>query len=245
MKMKQLVSATFILFAIGTTTLAQIKTTTTTAHVPASILKNSTDTFSYALGQSIGKNLKQSGVDTLNYALLQKGMIDAMKEKPVLLTDQEAQTFIQKKMQILMSNKLAAEKAKGDAFLAVNKQKAGVISLPDGLQYQVITKGNDTSASPTLKDTVVTNYVGTLIDGKEFDNSYKRGKPITFPVTGVIKGWTEILQLMHIGDKWRVFIPSDLGYGDRGAGANIPGGSTLIFEMELVDIKHPVPPPAK
>ncbi len=243
MKMKQLVSMTCILLAMGTTVFAQTKTAGT--HMPANILKNSTDTFSYAIGQSIGKNLKQSGVDSLNYAALQKGMLDAMHEKPVLLPDQEAQSIIQKKMQILMSNKLATEKAKGDAFLAVNKQKPGVISLPDGLQYQVITKGTDTSASPTLKDTVVTNYVGTLIDGKEFDNSYKRGKPITFPVTGVIKGWTEILQLMHIGDKWRVFIPSDLGYGDRGAGANIPGGSTLIFEMELLDVKHPVPPPTK
>ena len=109
--------------------------------------------------------------------------------------------------------------------------------MPDGLQYEVIKKGDASSAMPRLQDTVVAHYAGTLIDGKKFDNSYDRGEPLTIPVGGVIRGWTEILQLMHIGDKWKVFIPSELGYGDRGAGADIPGGAALIFEMELLSIK--------
>jgi FKBP-type peptidyl-prolyl cis-trans isomerase FklB len=240
--MKQLVLAACILFAAFTNLSAQTKTIAAThASAPAAtMLKTSLDSFSYAIGLSIGKNLKQTGIDSLNYSLLQKGMVDQVKGKPAELNDQQTMSIIQQKMQVYSANKLAVEKAKGDAFLAANKQKPGVMSLADGIQYVVITKGTDTSASPTAKDTVVTNYIGTLIDGKEFDNSYKRGKPITFPVSGVIKGWTEILQLMHIGDKWRVFIPSDLGYGDRGAGANIPGGSALIFDMELIDVKHPV-----
>jgi FKBP-type peptidyl-prolyl cis-trans isomerase FklB len=246
--MKQLALAACILFAAFTNISAQTKTApkiTPTVHAPVSILKNPQDSFSYALGYSIGKNLQQTGIDSLNYSLLQKGMTDVMNSKPLAMDDQQIKAIMQQRMQVYqqkkmveMNNKISIEKAKGNAFLAANKQKAGVISLPDGIQYEVITKGTDTSASPTIRDTVVTNYAGTLIDGKEFDNSYKRGQPITFPLTGVIKGWTEILQLMHIGDKWRVFIPSDLGYGDRGAGANIPGGSTLIFEMELLGINR-------
>jgi FKBP-type peptidyl-prolyl cis-trans isomerase FkpA len=122
--------------------------------------------------------------------------------------------------------------------------------LPSGLQYEVLKKGDATSATPKAVDTVVANYAGTLIDGKEFDNSYKRGEPLTIPVGGVIRGWTEILQLMHIGDKFKVYIPSELGYGERGAGADIPGGAALIFEMELLSIKPAVaaaatPAPAK
>jgi FKBP-type peptidyl-prolyl cis-trans isomerase len=135
-----------------------------------------------------------------------------------------------------MGKKNEAVKAKGAAFLAANKKRPGVITLPDGLQYEVLKKGDATSSTPKLVDTVVAHYAGTLIDGKKFDNSYDRGEPLTIPVGSVIRGWTEILQLMHIGDKFKVYIPSELGYGDRGAGADIPGGSTLIFEMELLAI---------
>ena len=136
-----------------------------------------------------------------------------------------------------MSKKNEVVKSQGNAFLAANKKKPGVVSLPDGLQYEVIKKGDANSSTPALQDTVVAHYAGTLINGKKFDNSYDRGEPLTIPVGGVIRGWTEILQLMHIGDKWKVFIPSELGYGDRGAGADIPGGAVLIFEMELLAIK--------
>ena len=126
-------------------------------------------------------------------------------------------------------------KTEGDAFLAANKAKEGVVTLPSGLQYKIITAG--TGPKPTLEQTVVCHYRGTLIDGKEFDSSYKRGQPATFPVKGVIKGWTEVLQLMPVGSKWQVFIPSDLAYGERGAGADIGPNATLVFEIELVAIK--------
>jgi FKBP-type peptidyl-prolyl cis-trans isomerase len=126
-------------------------------------------------------------------------------------------------------------KKEGEAFLAANKSKPGVVTLPSGLQYKILTAG--TGPKPTATDSVNCNYRGTLIDGKEFDSSYKRGKPVTFPVTGVIKGWTEALQLMPVGSKWQLFIPSDLAYGDRGAGADIGPGATLVFEVELISIE--------
>ena len=132
-----------------------------------------------------------------------------------------------------MMAKTNAEKAAGAKFLEENKKKPGVITLPSGLQYEIITKG--TGAIPKATDTVKANYVGTLTDGKEFDNSYKRNEALTIPVSGVIRGWTEALEMMPVGSKWKLYIPSDLGYGDRGAGP-IPPGSTLIFEIELLDI---------
>ena len=146
-------------------------------------------------------------------------------------------TVFSKKYKEVCLKKNEVVKSQGNAFLAANKKKPGVVSLPDGLQYEVIKKGDANSSTPALQDTVVAHYAGTLINGKKFDNSYDRGEPLTIPVGGVIRGWTEILQLMHIGDKWKVFIPSELGYGDRGAGADIPGGAVLIFEMELLAIK--------
>ncbi len=133
--------------------------------------------------------------------------------------------------------KAAAEtnKKEGEAFLAANKANGGVVVLPSGLQYKVLTQG--TGPKPVASDTVVCNYRGTLIDGKEFDSSYKRGQPATFPVSGVIKGWTEALQLMPVGSKWQLFIPPDLAYGDRGASSDIGPGATLIFEVELLSIQ--------
>lgn len=204
---------------------------------PASSLKNSTDSFSYALGINIANNLKQQGIDRISNVAMHKAMDDVFYKRAFLLNDQQCNMVIQQKIQANMSKKNEAVKSKGTAFLAANKKKPGVISLPNGLQYEVITKGDPNSAMPKLEDTVVAHYAGTLIDGKKFDNSYERGEPLTIPVGGVIKGWTEILQLMHIGDKFKVYIPSELGYGDRGAGADIPGGATLIFEMELLAIK--------
>ena len=126
-------------------------------------------------------------------------------------------------------------KKDGDAFLAANKTKPGVVTLPSGLQYKILTTG--TGPKPTATDSVVCNYRGTLIDGTEFDSSYKRGQPATFPVNGVIKGWTEALQLMPVGSKWQLFVPPDLAYGTRGAGNEIPPNSTLIFEVELQSIQ--------
>ena len=201
------------------------------------ILKNLEDSFSYALGLNIANNLNQQGIDKISSAAMQRAMNDVFSKKPYLLNEQQANNCIQKKIQGSMSKKNEVVKSQGNAFLAANKKKPGVVSLPDGLQYEVIKKGDANSSTPALQDTVVAHYAGTLINGKKFDNSYDRGEPLTIPVGGVIRGWTEILQLMHIGDKWKVFIPSELGYGDRGAGADIPGGAVLIFEMELLAIK--------
>lgn len=200
-------------------------------------LKTSLDSFSYALGLNIANNLKQQSIEKVNKAAMQKAMDDVFAKKAVLLSDQQANSVIQTVLQSSSTKKSSAEKAKGAQFLAANKKRPGVITLPSGLQYEVITKGDQASATPQLQDTVVAHYAGTLTNGKEFDNSYKRGEPLTIPVAGVIRGWTEALQLMHIGDKWKVYIPSELGYGDRGAGADIPGGAALVFEMELLGIK--------
>ena len=202
-----------------------------------STLKSSLDSFSYALGVNVANNLKQQGIELVNNAAMAKGMNDVFKKKVIELNEQQCNGVIQQKLQANQAKKSNGEKAKSQAFLASNKKRAGVITLPDGLQYEILKKGDATSAMPKLQDTVVAHYAGTLINGKKFDNSYDRGQPLTIPVSGVIKGWTEILQLMHIGDKFKVFIPSELGYGERGAGADIPGGAALIFEMELLEIK--------
>ncbi len=211
-----------------------------TAATPA-FLKTSLDSFSYALGMNIANNLKQQNIENVNAAAMQQAMNDIFGKKTVKMTDQQANGCIQSALQASASKKSGAEKEKGTKFLAENKKRKGVITLPSGLQYEVITAGDASSPTPKLQDTVVAHYAGTLIDGKEFDNSYKRGEPLTIPVGGVIRGWTEALQLMHVGDKWKVYIPSELGYGDRGAGADIPGGATLVFEMELLGIKPAQP----
>ena len=214
-----------------------IKIKTVALKPSASLLKTPIDSFSYALGLNIGNNLKQQGIDKISNAAMQKALDDVFNKKTYLLNEQQATAVIQQKIQGNMAKKNELVNAKGVAFLAANKKRAGVITLPNGLQYEVIKKGDATAASPKLEDTVVAHYAGTTIDGKKFDNSYDRGEPLSIPVNGVIRGWTEILQLMHVGDKWKVFIPSELAYGDRGAGANIPGGSALIFEMELLGVK--------
>jgi len=209
-----------------------------------STLKNALDSFSYSLGMNIANNLKQQNIENISNAAMIKGMNDVFKKKPTEINEQEANNSIQTKIQGNQAKKSGAEKSKSAAFLARNKTRKEVITLPSGLQYEVLTKGDTTSVTPKLQDTVVAHYAGTLIDGKKFDNSYDRGQPLTIPVAGVIKGWTEILQLMHIGDKFKVFIPSELGYGERGAGADIPGGAALIFEMELLEIRQAMANPA-
>ena len=224
------------------------KTTKTTTAKPAATaatpvvntLKNSTDSFSYALGMNVANNLKQQGIEQITYASMQKAMEDVFKKKAVSLTDQQANACIQKQLQANAAVKSNNEKAKSAAFLEANKKRSGVVVLPSGLQYEFIKKGDAASATPKPTDTVVVNYIGALTDGKEFDNSYKNGQPLSIQVSGVIKGWTEMLQLMHIGDKLKAYIPSELGYGDRGAGAEIPGGAALVFEIELLSIKPAV-----
>ncbi|MGG9972776.1 FKBP-type peptidyl-prolyl cis-trans isomerase [Ferruginibacter sp. SUN002] len=210
-------------------------------------LLNVADTFAYGLGMNIGNNLKDQGVVTLNFDALKKGMQDVFAANKMTITEQQANDCIQKTLMDLSAKKLAAEKARGKAFLDSNAKRPGVITLASGLQYEVMKKGDSTAVMPRAYDTIVAHYVGMLTDGKEFDNSIVRGQPLVIKANEVIPGWTEIVQKMHIGDKWTVFIPSELGYGDRGAGADIPPGATLVFEMELLGVKPfvlPPPPPA-
>lgn len=204
-------------------------------------LESQEDKLSYVFGQNIGKNLKQQEIE-VNTDILVKGMQDALTDKTPLLNEEEMSEVLMSYQKDRIAKqaekqKQAGEKnlKEGQAFLAENKEKEGVVTLESGLQYKVITPG--TGAMPKADDKVTTNYKGTLIDGTEFDSSYSRGKPATFPVKGVIKGWTEALQLMKEGAKWQLFIPPDLGYGERGAGSKIGPNSTLIFEIELLSIE--------
>ena len=203
-------------------------------------MMSSIDSFSYAAGIVIANQLKGQGIDQLNLPLMMIGMNDVLSNNKTLMTPEQAGMTLQQKLQEYNQKKAELLKLKGVEFLDNCKKRPGVIALPNGLQYEVLTAGNPNGMRPTKEDTVVVHYVGTLIDGTEFDNSVKRGEPIEFPLGGVIKGWTEILQLMTIGSKWKVYIPSELGYGERGAGASIPPYSTLIFEIDLKNIKPAV-----
>jgi len=207
---------------------------------PAAPLQTSKQKASYAIGQNIGKGLKKDEVD-VDGASLARGIRDALAGNKSLLTEEEAKaalmalaTEVRAKQQIKLEQMSAANKKEGEAFLAANKTKEGVVALPSGLQYKIEKEG--TGPKPTAADSVTCNYRGTLIDGKEFDSSYKRGQPLTIPVSGVIKGWTEAMQLMPVGSKWQIFIPPDLGYGNQAMGQDIQPGSTLIFEVELLSI---------
>lgn len=201
------------------------------------VLKNSTDSFSYAAGFNIANSMKQQGVTNINAAMVQRAMDDVFKKKATLLTEEQCSMTLQQKLQEYAHKKMSAERAKGDAYLEANKKKPGVTTLPNGLQYEVMTVGDPAGMKPTAADTVVVHYVGTLTDGTKFDASTDRGEPATFPVNGVIRGWTEILQLMTKGAKWKVTIPGDLAYGERGAGGVIGPNATLVFEIDLLDIK--------
>jgi len=213
-------------------------------------LKTDKDKNSYALGMNIGKGLHRDSVD-IDPAILLRGLKDAMAGGKTLLSDQEAQaalmalqTEMRKKQMELRQQASETNKKEGDAFLAENKTKDGVVALPSGLQYKILKDGD--GPKPTAEDSVICNYRGTLLNGTEFDSSYKHGQPATFGVRQVIKGWTEALQLMPVGSKWQLFVPPDLAYGDRGAGATIGPNSTLVFEVELVSIqpKPELKPPA-
>ncbi|MBP1620009.1 MAG: FKBP-type peptidyl-prolyl cis-trans isomerase [Acidobacteria bacterium] len=196
---------------------------------------------SYAIGRNIGMNLKQQDLQ-LDTEQLLKGMKDALGGQPSLLTDAEMEQTLgalQQEMQAKQQATTAAAGAKaakeGEAFLAANAAKPGVVTLPSGLQYKVVTAG--TGKKPAATDTVVVHYRGTLTDGTEFDSSYKRNQPAKFKVNQVIPGWTEALQLMPVGSKWQLVIPAKLAYGERGAGGAIPPNSVLVFEVELQGIE--------
>jgi len=209
------------------------------------VLQNETDKISYSIGLSIGNNFKQQSIDITLQPLMQ-GIEDALKNAPPLMTDEE----IQQTMELFrktMTEKIKREKdamseknlKEGQDFLKQNQTKKNVVTTASGLQYQVVKEG--TGNTPGLNDTVVTHYQGSLLNGQEFDSSYKRGQPAVFPVNGVIKGWTEALQLMKTGAKWKLFIPAHLAYGERGAGNAIGPNETLIFDIELLEIKPKQP----
>jgi len=228
------------------------KPATTAAKKPAApapkTLETQKDKVSYAIGLNLGKsldqNIKRDSVD-IDPELIIKGLRDGMSGGQALLTDQEVQSVlaalqadVRKRQQEQFQQALVKNKKEGDEFLQANKGKPGVVALPSGLQYKVIQTGD--GPKPTAGDTVVCNYRGTLIDGTEFDSSYKRGQPATFPVGQVIKGWTEALQLMPVGSKWELYIPSELAYGERGTpnGGPIGPDETLIFQVELLSIQQ-------
>jgi FKBP-type peptidyl-prolyl cis-trans isomerase len=222
-------------------TPATKRSSTSAKSATALTLKTQKEKFSYSLGMKMGENLHKQSVP-VDPAIMARGLRDALSGGKTLLTDDQAQAAImevqndmRQKQQAKMQVEGAANKKEGEAFLAGNKGKEGIVTLPSGLEYKILKQG--TGPKPTANDTVVCNYKGTLINGTEFDSSYKRGQPATFPVSGVIKGWTEALQLMPVGSKWQLFIPSDLAYGDRGAGPDIGPDSTLIFEVELMSIE--------
>ena len=206
-----------------------------------STLKDSKDKVSYSIGLDIGSTLKKQNID-VNADALVAGLKDALTgAKPQLTEDQIKETMttfsneLRNKQQAATQEAAQKNAADGEKFLAENKTKPGVKTTASGLQYKVMKEGS--GPSPKETDTVVTNYRGTLINGTEFDSSYKRNEPVTFPVNGVIKGWTEALQLMKKGAKYQLFVPAGLAYGPRGAGQDIGPNATLIFEVELVDIK--------
>ena len=215
--------------------------TATGAKTPLA-LKTDKDKVSYAIGVNIGKSMRKDTVD-IDPAIFSRGMKDALSGGKLLLTDDEMkvaltklQTDLRAKQEQAMQKAGEINKKAGDDFLAQNKTKEGVVALPDGLQYKILKEG--TGPKPAATDSVVCNYRGTLLDGTEFDSSYKRGQPATFPVSGVIKGWTEAVQLMPVGSKWQLFVPADLAYGNRGAGQDIGPNATLIFEVELLSIQN-------
>lgn len=240
-------SATKTPTTTGTSAKKTTGTTGTTSastaprNVPGPPLTTDKEKQSYALGMNIGHGINRQEAD-VDPVVVARGLRDTLSGAKPLLTDDEAeaalgqlQTAVKAKQDAELQKIGDANMKEGQEFLAENKTKDGVVTLPSGLQYKILTPG--TGPKPTADDKVVCNYRGTFINGTEFDSSYKRGQPATFPVNGVIKGWTEALQLMPVGSKWQLFIPSDLAYGSRGAGGAIPPNATLIFEVELISIQ--------
>ncbi|MCX6168882.1 MAG: FKBP-type peptidyl-prolyl cis-trans isomerase [Ignavibacteriales bacterium] len=244
---KLLVMAVIMLSVVS----AQNKKQTANKAAASVTLKTPGDSISYCIGQNIYSNLKDPMLQ-LNLNVLIQSLKDAANSKSVISQEkivqvltalnskmQERQIAMQKeeeeKKKAEMAPLIEKNKKEGEAFLAENKKKEGVITTESGLQYKIITKGTG-AEFPKATDQVKVHYKGTLLDGTEFDSSYKRNEPATFPLNRVIKGWTEGLQLMHVGDKYQFFIPYDLGYGEMGDGRNIPPSSVLLFEVELLDI---------
>jgi FKBP-type peptidyl-prolyl cis-trans isomerase len=242
--MKQNLVAALLLFSLAAT--AQTKKPLPAAKVGAAkaaiklapaigaaALKTITDSASYAIGVSVANFYSQQGMSSINSKVVARAIEDVLAKKTPLMSEQQCNTVMMQLMNGAQEKKSQPQIDAGTAFLAQNKTKSGVKTTASGLQYEVLTEG--TGVKPTETDTVTVNYIGTLINGEEFDNSYKRGKPISFPLNGVIRGWTEGVQLMSTGSKYKFYIPYELGYGTNEAGS-IPPGSTLIFEVQLLEV---------
>lgn len=202
---------------------------------PASAMSSALDSVSYAIGVNIGQSLKGQNLNELNISLFQKGLEDVMKGRPTTMDYNQSMAVIQKYFQQMQAKKYEAVKVAGQKFLADNKSKPGVVTLPSGMQYQILKAGDGAKPLPT--DKVKVHYHGTTIDGQVFDSSVDRGEPISFQLNGLIPGWIEALQLMPTGSKWKLFIPYNLAYGETGSGPKIPPFSTLIFDVELLGIE--------
>jgi FKBP-type peptidyl-prolyl cis-trans isomerase len=231
------------------TTTSKPKTASSSATQQPLKLTTQKEKLSYAIGMNIGQSMKKDALD-IDPAILTRALKDALAGSKPQMTEEEAKAVITTFRNEMIAKKQAEEKKISDAnkqageqFLATNKTREGVVTLPSGLQYKVIKQGD--GPKPTATDTVETNYRGTLINGTEFDSSYKRGEPATFPVNQVIKGWTEALQLMPVGSKWQLFIPADLAYGPRSPSPEIGPNSALIFDIELLSIKKKEEPKDK
>jgi FKBP-type peptidyl-prolyl cis-trans isomerase FklB len=229
--MKKLIAVALVLSLFGGTVIAQKKVTP----------KTKKEKISYSIGINIGKNMKTQGLD-LDQGLLTQGIKDGLNSSKTAMSDKDMEATMIAFQQEMTGKMQAKQKVngeknvkEGEAFLAANKKKEGVITLPSGLQYKILKSGD--GSKPTKDQTVKCHYRGTLIDGTEFDSSYKRGEPTEFPVGQVIKGWTEALQLMPVGSKWQLYIPSNLAYGENGGGSMIGPNAVLIFDIELISIK--------
>lgn len=229
--MKKLIAVALVLSIFGSMVIAQKKGTP----------KTKKEKVSYSIGVNIGKNMKTQGID-LDQGLLTQGIKDGLNSSKTAMSDKDMEASMTAFQQEIMGKMQAKQKVdgeknakEGEAFLAANKKKEGVVTLSSGLQYKILKSGD--GPKPTKDQTVKCHYRGTLIDGTEFDSSYKRGEPAEFPVGQVVKGWIEALQLMPVGSKWQLFIPADLAYGSSGAGQTIGPNATLIFDIELISIK--------
>ena len=223
-----------VLGTIGSYSVAQTKTKTPAKPVQP-VLKNALDSFSYAVGMSIALHYKEFGVTNLNSAAVINGVNDVLKNTNVAFTPDQANYILNSEINKLMAAKANENRKAGEVFLNNNKSKPGIQILPSGMQYMVIREGS--GKMPTAADTVTVHYTGTLIDGFIFDSSVDRGEPAKFTVGGVIAGWTEALQLMKEGSRWKLFIPADLAYGNYSPpGSNIPPGSVLVFDLELISV---------
>jgi FKBP-type peptidyl-prolyl cis-trans isomerase FklB len=234
--MKKSILFVLIILSIGNLfAQSKKKSASQATTAPAAVkLNDQTDSLSYSIGIMVASFYKQQGISSINDAMVNKAIKDKMSGDSTLLTEQQCNQVLMGFIEKAKAEKAAVAKKQGEAFLAANKTKPGVITTASGLQYIVLKQG--TGPKPLLTDKVKCDYEGKLIDGTVFDSSVKQGKPIEFAVNGVIAGWTEALQLMNTGSKYRLFIPSNLAYGDQQMGSDIKPGSTLIFDVDLIEI---------